>query len=441
MKHIDWGNVQEATDYKPLPAEAYICGILRAEDACRRGRFGVSRPARGRVLQTVYPKGGMIQMTKYEVSSGPVAAPVKVVLYGVEGIGKSTFASKFPHAVFIDTEGSTKRLDVRRLPAPTSWTMLLDEVETVRTGGVPDCGTLIIDTADWAERLCINAVCTKYKVQGIEDFGYGKGYTYTKEEFAHLLDKLDGVAETGRNIVVTAHAIITSFDQPDAAGSYSRWAMKTSKQVAPLLREWCDMLLFANYKTIVEKAGTGPNAKNKASGAKRVLYTTHNACWDAKNRFGLPEELPFEYEAIAACVPVAAPKAAASAPRAAAHKAPAKRPRDTEADILPTPAAEPAAKPDTLPAPEQQTFAQQIADGQQAINKELFDEGVPAALRGLMAANNVDSAMLRHAVYQRGCYPEDTPIKNYDPQFVEGQLVAKWDKWHEFIKANADIPF
>ena len=56
------------------------------------------------------------------------------------------------------------------------------------------------------------------------------------------------------------------------------------------------MLLFANYKTVVEKAGSGPNAKNKASGGKRVLYTTHHTCWDAKNRFDLPEELRVRLE-------------------------------------------------------------------------------------------------------------------------------------------------
>ena len=93
-------------------------------------------------------------------------------------------------------------------------------------------------------------------------------------------------------------------------GNYDRWSMKTSKQVAPLLREWCDMLLFANYKTVVEKAGSAPNAKNKASGGRRVLYTSHHPCWDAKNRFGLPEELPFEYASIAACIPDPHPGAA-----------------------------------------------------------------------------------------------------------------------------------
>ena len=91
-------------------------------------------------------------MSKYAVTSGIQTAPVKTVLYGPEGIGKSTFASHFPDPVFIDTEGGTKRLNVKRLPQPTSWAMLLDEVAEVRKGSIP-CGTLVIDTADWAERL------------------------------------------------------------------------------------------------------------------------------------------------------------------------------------------------------------------------------------------------------------------------------------------------
>ena len=101
-------------------------------------------------------------MSKYAVTAGVQDSPVKTVLYGPEGIGKSTFASHFPNPVFIDTEGGTKRLNVARLPQPTSWAMLLDEVAEVRKGSIP-CGTLVIDTADWAERLCIQAVCAKAK--------------------------------------------------------------------------------------------------------------------------------------------------------------------------------------------------------------------------------------------------------------------------------------
>lgn len=337
-------------------------------------------------------------MSKYAVTSGIQTAPVKTVLYGPEGIGKSTFASHFPSPVFIDTEGGTKRLNVARLPQPTSWAMLLDEVAEVRKGNVP-CSTLVIDTADWAERLCIQAVCARAKVNGIEDFGYGKGYTYVKEEFSKLLDALEEVLNAGHNVVVLAHAAITKFEQPDAVGNYDRWGMKTSKQVAPLLQEWCDMLLFANYKTVVEKAGSGPNAKNKASGGKRVLYTTHHACWDAKNRFDLPEEVPFDYASIAACIP----------------------------GTTPAPAPQPEPPAETVP--------------KALLVPDLIALGVPEKLASLMSANNVTPEELQHVVGERGYFPEDMPIKDYPMDFVEGCLIAAWPQVLQMVLDSRDLPF
>ena len=365
-------------------------------------------------------------MSKYSVTTGVQPAPVKTVLYGPEGIGKSTFASHFPDPLFIDTEGGTKRLNVARLPQPTSWAMLMDEVAEVRKGNVP-CGTLVLDTADWAERLCIQAVCTRAKVNGIEDFGYGKGYTYVKEEFAKLLDALEEVLNAGHNVVVLAHAAITKFEQPDAVGNYDRWSMKTSKQVAPLLREWCDMLLFANYKTVVEKAGSSPNAKNKASGGRRVLYTTHHPCWDAKNRFDLPEEVPFEYAGIAACIP-----------GSNAQKAPSQRelsPQVTEG--VPAPSAEADILPS--PAPQPQPPREEVPPA--LLTPDLIALGVPEKLAPLMSANNVTPEELQAVVGKRGYFPEDMPIRNYPADFVEGCLVAAWPQVLQMVLDNRDLPF
>ena len=317
-------------------------------------------------------------MSKYAVTAGVQSAPVKTVLYGPEGIGKSTFASHFPDPVFIDTEGGTKRLNVKRLPQPTSWAMLLDEVAEVRKGNIP-CGTLVIDTADWAERLCIQAVCAKAKVNGIEDFGYGKGYTYVKEEFSKLL------------------------------------------------REWCDMLLFANYKTVVEKASSSPNAKNKASGGKRVLYTTHHACWDAKNRFDLPDEISFDYAAIAHCLPGSSALTATQTP---VQHAPAPAP---EADILPSP--QPETKPVSHPQP------QATPPMESSEKSVLLSLGVPEKLAALMSANKVSSEELQGVVGKRGYFPEDMPIKDYPADFVEGCLIGAWPQVYQMVLDNRDIPF
>jgi len=54
------------------------------------------------------------------ISRGVVFKAQKIIIYGPEGIGKSTFASQFPDPLFIDTEGSTNSMNVARLPRPTS---------------------------------------------------------------------------------------------------------------------------------------------------------------------------------------------------------------------------------------------------------------------------------------------------------------------------------
>lgn len=68
----------------------------------------------------------------FNITKGKIPSAKKVVLYGPEGIGKSTFAAQFPDTLFIDTEGSTKNIDVNRFDKPTSWQMLLDMVTYVK---------------------------------------------------------------------------------------------------------------------------------------------------------------------------------------------------------------------------------------------------------------------------------------------------------------------
>lgn len=229
------------------------------------------------------------------ITKGKQESAIKIVFYGPEGIGKSTIASQCPDPVFIDTEGSTKQLDVARYPKPEYWKMILDEIEDALEER--NCKTIVIDTADWAEQLCIQEVCSSHSVKGIEDIGYGKGYVYVAEKFSELLRACDKLVEVGINVVFTAHAQMRKFEQPDEMGAYDRWEMKLSKKVAPLLKEWADMVLFCNYKTTV--ITDSKTQSKKASGGKRVMYASHHPCWDAKNRFGLPEQMEMSFDQIA----------------------------------------------------------------------------------------------------------------------------------------------
>lgn len=337
----------------------------------------------------------------YHLARGAQIKPQKVVIYGPEGIGKSTFLTHFPTPVFIDTEGSTAKLDVLRTPKPESWEMLLGMVRDARDGAFDPWGmqTLAIDTADWAESLCAASVCSKYKVSGIEDFGYGKGYTYLEEEFGRLLNLLQEVIDRGYHVAISAHSALSKFEQPDAQGAYDRYSLKLEKKTASLLKEWADTLLFANYETIVYEASDGMAKKHKASGQTRVMYTTHNACWDAKNRDGLAEKLPFDYAQIAPYIPLTE-KTSVCLPQEPVREA-------VEAAAPVVVPAEP--KTQEAPAPS-------------------VREVPKSALAQLMQTNGVKPEELQAAVAFRGFYPGDTPIANYDPEFVDGVLIAAWDQ-------------
>ena len=230
------------------------------------------------------------------ISKGKKKIPYKVVIYGAEGIGKTTFASKFPAPVFIDTEDSTARMDgVDRFDGIKTLDEVNLAIETLRTED-HSYQTLVIDTFDKLELMINDKVCEEQKVTGIEAIGYGKGYTYVAEKVNKLLGALDALRMAkGMNIVIVCHAQMRKFEQPDEMGAYDRWELKLSKKAAPMVKEWADMVLFANYKTFVIKDGSS----NKAQGGKRVMYTTHNPCWDAKNRDGLPDQCEFDFAPIA----------------------------------------------------------------------------------------------------------------------------------------------
>ena len=363
------------------------------------------------------------------INTGKQHKPIKAVIYGPEGIGKSTFASKFPAPLFIDTEGSTSRMDVARTDTPSSLEMLrsmLVELSDNNHG----YKTLVLDTADWAERLCVQAVCAKNGKSGIEDFGYGKGYTYVYEEMARILNVLTTIWEHGMNVVITAHAAIRKFEQPDEMGAYDRWELKLVNapkcNVCAMVKEWADMVLFANYKTYavsVDKDGK----KFKAQGGERVMYTTHSPCWDAKNRFDLAPELPFDYSQIAHLFSAQTAQPAVSVPQT--KSAPVQQPAPT------TPTAEPPKMPEKVEDIKPEEF-------ETVVEKPLnIPDALPQALKDLMKSEKVDESDIRLVVSQRGYFPQDTPITNYPPDFIDGVLIGAWSQMLPLIKENQKEPF
>ena len=230
----------------------------------------------------------------------------RVVIYGVESVGKSTFAAQFPKPLFLDIEGGTAHLDVDRV-AIDSWKQLGECIaEVAKT----DYRTVVIDSADWAERLAVEDLLATNKKQSVEDFGFGKGWVMAAEKVSRFLGALDHLIDAGKNVVVIAHSKVQRVEPPDILAAYDRYELKLSKQSSPLVKEWADELWFFRFKT---KAVTNDGGKAKGIGGKeRVIFTTHSAAYDAKTRSGLPDEIPMEWDAVAHLFqPIAKPTAPA----------------------------------------------------------------------------------------------------------------------------------
>ena len=383
-----------------------------------------------------------------KITKGKIQKAKKVVVYGPEGIGKSTFASRFPKPVFIDTEGSTASMDVARLPRPTSWNMLLEEIDYIKSHP-GECQTLVIDTIDWAEQLCVEHICSIHNKKGIEDFGYGNGYVYTKEEFGRFLNRLTDVIEAGVNVVLTAHAQLRKFEQPDELGAYDRWELKlgkkTQSQTSPLVKEWADMLLFCNYKTYsiaVDKDGK----KHKAQGGKRVMYTSHHPCWDAKNRYGLPEECDFDYQVITGIIEESKEKKETTSKESKeempvkASETPAPK---TEKNFMNIPPDADEEVPFDDGAKDKPSEKKEEPDMSKSETFRLPDY-IPKELQDLMYPYLASEEEVMEAVYQRGYFPRGTPFQNLPEEFIQGVLIGAWPQVMKVIqemRSHYDIPF
>ena len=378
-----------------------------------------------------------------EITAGIIGGAKKVLIYGPEGIGKTTFASKFPEPLFIDTEGSTKELNVRRLPVPSSWSIIKEEVRYVAQH--PDiCKTLAIDTADWAERMAIQAVLDEHNKNGIEDFGYGNGYRYVYEKFGELLNLLNDVIAANINVVLTAHAALRKFEQPDELGSYDRYTMKlidsSKTSISAAVKEWADMVLFANYKTIV--ITDSKTKKTKAQGGSRVMYTTHHSCWDAKNRYGLPDELPFRYDEIRNVIEGNA--VARVDTKAATITAPLQE--ETATKSVPEPEKkEEAEKPDDKTAEPVKEAPKETEEQFSSVPEP--DKRIPKSLRDLMIHDGILEWDIENFAEGKGFVPYGTKIWDYEtvnPGIIDGLFVAQWTKVRDQIRQTRkeeEIPF
>ncbi len=239
------------------------------------------------------------------IQKGRQESPPRILLYGPEGIGKSTQGSQAPAAVFIPTEDGLGQIDCHSFPLAKSFEDVMSALSALYSEP-HDYQTVVIDSLDWLERLVWDAVCRDYGAPSIEkvDGGYGKGYVHALPYWRRVLEGLDALhKERGMIILLLAHAKVERFEDPESS-AYDRYSPRLHKHANALLTEWVDVVTFATRKLRVERENAGFNRERGIAhpvgkdGGERILRTIGGPSCVAKNRYNLPAELPLDWNAL-----------------------------------------------------------------------------------------------------------------------------------------------
>ncbi len=234
-----------------------------------------------------------------EIIKGKRAVPQKIMIYGVEGIGKSTLASQIDDTLFIDIEGRLDHIDCHRGPQVKSYDQLNDQL---RWALGQSYKAIAIDTFDAMERLIWEKVCAEAEVDSIEKIGYAKGYQYALAYWIKIVKALEIVQQrTNAHIVLVGHHAIKKFDDP-AGDSFDFYTPKLHKDAMSLLKEWVNYIFFVRYKILTKTVDGGFKSKKDAAEPKRkalqsndrVILTRPRPTHVAKSSsLQLPEEIAF----------------------------------------------------------------------------------------------------------------------------------------------------
>jgi hypothetical protein len=237
-------------------------------------------------------------MSVANVVTGTVKVPDRILLYGVEGIGKSTFAASATRPIFLEPESDgTARIDTNRLPRPDGWGDVIDAIDSL-ISEPHEYQTLVIDTLDAAEAMLWRFICDRDKKTSIEAYGFGKGYVAALDEWRVFIGRLEKLRRMRRmDIILIAHSWIKTFKNPEG-DDYDRYEMKLHPRAGGMLREWCDAVLFTNYETLTAKESEKSKAKGVSTGVRQV-HVDRSHAFDAKNRYGLTEPFALDYATFA----------------------------------------------------------------------------------------------------------------------------------------------
>jgi len=239
------------------------------------------------------------------IQRGKRQSPIRMIVYGADGVGKSTLAAGAPSPIFLDIEDGLGALDVDSWRIET-FDELMDAIGVLFDGG-HGYKTVVIDTLDWCERLIWNKVIAEYNktadkpAEVITDLAYGRGYALAVDYWVQLKDGLEALRNAhGMMVVPLAHYKIAKITPPDMLEQYDKYTLDLNDKAASLFKEWCDICLFMNFKiqtTSVKKDGMSKTKITKAVGENIIMgYFRDRPAAYAKTRYELPDEVELPKE-------------------------------------------------------------------------------------------------------------------------------------------------
>lgn len=228
--------------------------------------------------------------------------PPRILIYGPEKMGKTTLASEFPNAVFLQTERGESGSLVLDALAPEGASHLTSYAEVIESIGAlasepHDFQTVVLDSVSALQKLIWDKVCRDSNTTSIElaGGGYGKGYIEADNLWLEVLDGLNYLRnERGMAIVLIGHAIISRFDDPETQ-SYSRYDIDLHKRAEALLKREVDAILLVKKDVTIKTEGPKPGTgRARADGGDtRWIYCQGKPAYTAGNRYDMPERLMY----------------------------------------------------------------------------------------------------------------------------------------------------
>ena len=235
------------------------------------------------------------------VRRGVDLKPPRILLYGPHGIGKTTFGAGAPAPILIPLEDGAGALDMPRFPLLTSYSQVLEALNSLGSEEHP-YQTVVVDSLDWLEPMVWAEACRRKNWKDIEEPGYGKGYIVVNDVWREFFTFLQALRDyKSMQVILLAHCEIKAFQDPNS-DPYDRYQIKLHKGASGIAQEWADAILFANFKSYVQKS-KGAFNKETTRGVgigERVMFSEERPAHYAKNRYALPYEMPLGYSHFAA---------------------------------------------------------------------------------------------------------------------------------------------